>query len=154
MWTPKQAFAACDAANAVLFLGFKGLVVPSARWECNNLVVFTERTDPGQQAVIGVPKSVDWTAWRESRVAARGHTESGSQEYKTVRQKAKTLDLSKLSLGRWQCPPSQVWAAGATTLICIKGASETTSRTAMSRERCGGAFPPSISGDHHAILPA
>ncbi|MCK1484285.1 RES family NAD+ phosphorylase [Bradyrhizobium sp. 193] len=67
-----------DIADAALFLGFKALVVPSARWECTNLVVFTERTDPGQLAVIGAPKFVDWTVWRERRAAARGRTESGS----------------------------------------------------------------------------
>lgn len=60
----------------------------------------------------------------------------------------------KAEAGRWWCPPNQVWAAGAATLICIKGVTETTSITATSRERCGGVFAPSISGDHHAILPA
>jgi hypothetical protein len=65
-----------DIADAALFLGFKGLVVPSARWECTNLVAFTERADPGQLAVIGAPKLVDWTAWRERRAAVRGRPES------------------------------------------------------------------------------
>jgi RES domain-containing protein len=66
-----------EIADAAVFLGFKGLVVPSARWECTNLVVFTERTDPGQLIVIGKPRLVDWTTWRERRAAARGRTENG-----------------------------------------------------------------------------
>jgi len=65
-----------DIADAALFLGFKGLIVPSARWECTNLAAFTEHTDPGQLAVIGTPKLVDWTAWRERRAAVRRRPES------------------------------------------------------------------------------
>lgn len=63
-----------EIADATVFLGFKGLVVPSARWDCTNLVVFTERTDPGQLTLIGSPKPVDWTSWREHRAAVRGRT--------------------------------------------------------------------------------
>jgi hypothetical protein len=61
-----------ELADAALFLGFKGLVVPSARWNCTNLVAFTEKTDPDQLTVVGAPKSVDWAAWRAHRVASRG----------------------------------------------------------------------------------
>lgn len=31
--------------TAVQFLGFDGLIVPSARWECKNLVLFTNNHD-------------------------------------------------------------------------------------------------------------
>jgi hypothetical protein len=64
--------------DAALFLGFKGLVVPSARWGCTNLVVFTEKTDPEQLTVIGVPKLVDWTTWRERRASACSSAENRS----------------------------------------------------------------------------
>jgi RES domain-containing protein len=61
-------------ADAALFLGFAGLVVPSARWACTNLVVFTEKTGQGQLTIIGIPKLVDWTVWREHRADVRGRT--------------------------------------------------------------------------------
>jgi RES domain len=53
-----------EIADAALFLGFAGMIVPSARWDCSNLVVFTERIDPGQLALEGPPSPVDWNEWR------------------------------------------------------------------------------------------
>ena len=54
-----------EIADAALFLGFSALVVPSARWECPNLVVFTEKIEPGQLTLVGSPNLVDWEEWRE-----------------------------------------------------------------------------------------
>jgi hypothetical protein len=54
-----------EIADAALFLGFSGLVVRSARWECSNLVVFTEKVEPGQLTLVGSPNRVDWDEWRE-----------------------------------------------------------------------------------------
>jgi len=54
-----------EIADAALFLGFSALVVPSARWECPNLVVFTEKSEPGQLTLVGSPNLVDWEEWRE-----------------------------------------------------------------------------------------
>ncbi len=54
-----------EIADAALFLGFSGMAVPSARWECSNLVVFTERIGPGQLTLVGSPNRVDWDEWRE-----------------------------------------------------------------------------------------
>jgi hypothetical protein len=54
-----------EIADAALFLGFSGLVAPSARWVCPNLVVFTEKIEPGQLTLVGSPNRVDWEAWRE-----------------------------------------------------------------------------------------
>jgi RES domain-containing protein len=65
-----------EIADAALFLGFSGLIVPSARWECTNLVVLTEKTEPGQLTLVGSPKSVDWSRWREQLRAAT-RTRSG-----------------------------------------------------------------------------
>jgi hypothetical protein len=53
-----------EIADAALFLGFTGMIVPSARWDCYNLVVFTERIDPGQLVLEGTPSPVDWDEWR------------------------------------------------------------------------------------------
>lgn len=54
-----------EIADAALFLGFSGMAVSSARWECSNLVVFTERIGPGQLTLVGSPNRVDWDEWRE-----------------------------------------------------------------------------------------
>ena len=57
-----QTQAIGDAAH---FLGFDGLIVPSARWDCQNLVIFTDRVDPKDDWVVGAGDPVDWKAWRK-----------------------------------------------------------------------------------------
>lgn len=53
-------------AEAAYFLGFDGLVAPSARWSCLNLVLFTERLAPQQIAAIeGDEEPIDWDGWRK-----------------------------------------------------------------------------------------
>ncbi|HUO86349.1 MAG TPA: RES family NAD+ phosphorylase [Thermoanaerobaculia bacterium] len=49
-----------DAAH---FLGFDGIVAPSARWNCLNMVLFTDQVNP---AVVEVVESslIDWDDWR------------------------------------------------------------------------------------------
>jgi hypothetical protein len=55
-------------ADAAYFLGFDGLVAPSARWECLNAALFTDRIPPGAVVVDNSDaQPVDWRAWRESR---------------------------------------------------------------------------------------
>ena len=53
-------------ADAAYFLGFDGLIAPSARWECLNAILFTDRLPPGD---IEIAKSeqqpVNWDAWRK-----------------------------------------------------------------------------------------
>lgn len=53
-----------EIGDAAFFLGFDGMIVPSARWACQNLVLFTERLE---EATVSVETSdvVDWLAWRE-----------------------------------------------------------------------------------------
>jgi hypothetical protein len=52
-------------ADAALFLGFDALIVPSARWACQNLVLFTSRLEPGDVKLASdAGVLVDWTAWR------------------------------------------------------------------------------------------
>ena len=50
-----------DAAH---FLGFDGLIVPSARWGSQNLVLFMDRLDPNDPLVVTRSEPVDWPAWR------------------------------------------------------------------------------------------
>ncbi len=67
-YTRTQAIG--DAAH---FLGFDGLVVPSARWEGQNLVLFLDRLDPNDPLNVASSEPVDWPAWRTrlARAAAR-----------------------------------------------------------------------------------
>lgn len=48
---------------AVEFLGCDGLIAPCARWNCDNLILFTDRL--GTDATLEVVSSevVDWVAW-------------------------------------------------------------------------------------------
>jgi hypothetical protein len=52
-----------EIGEAAFFLGFDGLQAPSARWNCANLVLFTERLGP-EALHVGESKSVDWNEWR------------------------------------------------------------------------------------------
>ncbi|MBX9797038.1 RES family NAD+ phosphorylase [Sphingomonas sp.] len=60
-------YAATQAiGDAAYFLGFDGILAPSARWPCQNLILFTDRLGPGDLEVVdGEP--VDWAAWRAAR---------------------------------------------------------------------------------------
>ena len=54
-----QAIAA--AAN---FLAFDGLIVPNARFDCGNLVIFTKRAPT---LALAHTEPVDWEEWRRNR---------------------------------------------------------------------------------------
>lgn len=55
-----------EIADAAYFLGFDGLIVPSARWRCLNLVLFTDRIPPGHVELIDTPAdAVSWDDWRK-----------------------------------------------------------------------------------------
>lgn len=56
-----------EVADAAYFLGFDGLLIPSARWNCQNLVLFTDRLEVGDLKVLE-SQPVDWAAWRSQRV--------------------------------------------------------------------------------------
>jgi hypothetical protein len=50
--------------DVAYFLGFDSLLVPSARWGCQNLVVFTDQFAPDDMTVEE-SSVVDWPAWRK-----------------------------------------------------------------------------------------
>ena len=59
-------------ADAAYFLGFDGLLAPSARWQCLNAILFTDRVPPGDLEIVeSEPDPVDWAAWRK-RTRASG----------------------------------------------------------------------------------
>jgi hypothetical protein len=54
-------------AAAAYFLEFDGLIVPSARFDCPNLVIFTERAT---DLLLRDSQPVDWESWRKGRMRA------------------------------------------------------------------------------------
>ena len=55
-----------EIADAAFFLGFDGLIAPSARWSCSNFILFTDRIPPDQVQLVDVPEApVSWEDWRK-----------------------------------------------------------------------------------------
>jgi hypothetical protein len=59
-----------EIGDAAAFLGFDGIIAPSARWHCQNLVLFSELLAPGDLTVVE-SEPVDWDAWRAVRTKLR-----------------------------------------------------------------------------------
>jgi hypothetical protein len=54
-------------ADAAFFLGFDGLLLPSARWACANAILFTDRISPDKLTIHESKTSpIDWAEWRRS----------------------------------------------------------------------------------------
>ena len=53
-----------EIGEATHFLDFEGLIAPSARWNCQNLVVFTDRVSPEALSIAQEHGQIDWEAWR------------------------------------------------------------------------------------------
>lgn len=53
--------------EATFMLDFDGLLVPSARWDCSNLVVFLDPVpgDAKERLTLVEAMDVNWPAWRE-----------------------------------------------------------------------------------------
>lgn len=60
-----------EIGDAAHFLGFDGILAPSARWWCQNLVLFMDRIDPDDLKVVD-SEPVDWDVWRTARQEKRG----------------------------------------------------------------------------------
>lgn len=56
-----------EIAEAAHFLDFDGLIVPSARWECQNIVLFTDRVPPEALKISNDLGTVDWLAWKDTK---------------------------------------------------------------------------------------
>lgn len=48
---------------AVEFIGCDGLIVPSARWSCDNLVIFPDRMGMDAALELVASETVDWVTW-------------------------------------------------------------------------------------------
>jgi RES domain-containing protein len=53
-----------EIAEVAHFLEFDGLIVPSARWLCSNVALFTDRVPPDALRVEADHGVVDWSAWK------------------------------------------------------------------------------------------
>lgn len=54
-----------EIGAAAYFLEFDSLLVPSARWECLNLILFLDRLNLNHALVVEETSDVNWPAWRE-----------------------------------------------------------------------------------------
>ena len=52
-----------DVAEISHFLDHSGIVVPNARWDCANVVIFCDRTAPGAVEAIKDHGPIDWDDW-------------------------------------------------------------------------------------------
>lgn len=52
-----------DIAEAARFLEFDGLIVPSARWSCMNVVLFCDIVPPDAMEVVTDHGIIDWADW-------------------------------------------------------------------------------------------
>lgn len=50
--------------DAAAFLGCDALIAPSARWNCLNLVCFTDAMSEHPPEIAGDPIPIDWEKWR------------------------------------------------------------------------------------------
>lgn len=56
-----------EIGAAAAFLGFDGLIVPSARWECQNIVLFINAIDLEEIRTVS-SEPVDWADWRQANL--------------------------------------------------------------------------------------
>ena len=58
-----------EVGEAVAFLGCDGLIVPSARWNCDNLVLFNDNHGVECELDVVESQEVDWLRWsRDNRI--------------------------------------------------------------------------------------
>jgi RES domain-containing protein len=57
-----------DIAETAHFLEYEGIIVPSARWDCTNVIVFCDQVPAGAVEVTHDHGRVDWPSWiRENK---------------------------------------------------------------------------------------
>lgn len=60
-------------SSAARFLEFQGIIVPSVRWSCLNLVIFLDRVDLNQAVIVEDCQKVNWPAWKEKQLKAENN---------------------------------------------------------------------------------
>ena len=51
---------------AIAFLGLDGLIAPSARWRCDNLMIFQANHLPAEKLEIIGEETVNWERWAQA----------------------------------------------------------------------------------------
>jgi hypothetical protein len=65
-YTEREYDRTQEIADAAYFLGFDGLIAPSARWVCLNLILFTDRIPPEQIQILDLSEApVNWEDWHK-----------------------------------------------------------------------------------------
>ena len=60
----KRDYSQTQKIGAVInFLGIDGLIAPSARWECENLMIFSANHSLNEKLETLSSEEVDWQAW-------------------------------------------------------------------------------------------
>jgi RES domain-containing protein len=59
-----------EIGDAAAFLGFDGIIAPSARWDCHNLVIFSDQVRPDDLELIE-SSVIDFAAWRRESALDR-----------------------------------------------------------------------------------
>ena len=52
-----------EISDAAAFLGFDGIIAPSARWKCLNLVIFCDCFNPDDLTLVS-SSVIDWKSWQ------------------------------------------------------------------------------------------
>ncbi|CAA7611940.1 RES family NAD+ phosphorylase [Magnetospirillum sp. UT-4] len=55
-----------EIGAAISFLGLDGLIAPSARWSCDNLIIFTDNHSLTDQLEVIDHEMVEWREWAEA----------------------------------------------------------------------------------------
>ena len=55
-----------EIGAAAADLGIDGLIAPSARWPCDNLMIFTNNHHAGERLEVVGSEEVEWRAWARS----------------------------------------------------------------------------------------
>ncbi len=54
-----------EIGAALTFLNFDGLIAPSARWGCDNRMIFTENHALSERFEVVETEAIEWRAWAE-----------------------------------------------------------------------------------------
>lgn len=52
-----------EIGAAINFLGYDGLIAPSARWNCENLMLFFDNLSSDSNTELVTTEEVDWQTW-------------------------------------------------------------------------------------------
>lgn len=70
-----------EIGAAVAFLGCDGLMVPCARWDCENLVLFTDNHSLENTLEVLSSEEIDWQVWAQDAGFLDGATSVGAKPH-------------------------------------------------------------------------